>query len=196
MARPAKYDWDTIGADYKAGMEVTKVCLKHGIEKRALENKIYSAKWVINSEANSIISGLSAVSSKLGILKETNPEIMHAVYDRIKTESEFDVSAGSLVMKIMKGLHSVVDTGKAYEKVNTGMGVQDLEPVDMGGSHYLDVANAAYRAKELLKGKELTSSINVNATAGVQNNTALTMSKDEMIEEAKRRGIPLDFIGL
>lgn len=175
MARPAKYDWDSIGSDYKSGMELTKVCLKHGIEKRALENKIYSAKWVINSEANSIISGLHEVSSKMGILQETNPELMTALYDRIKTESEFDVSAGSLAMKIMKGLHTVVDTGKAYEKVNVGNGMQQLEPVKMGGAHYLDVANAAYKAKELLKGKEQTSSINVNATAGAVASNNITV---------------------
>jgi hypothetical protein len=36
--------------------------------------------------------------------------------------------------------------------------------------------------------------VNVTATAAVQNNNNL--SKDEMIEEAKRRGIPLDFINL
>jgi len=173
MARPAKYDWDSIGADYKSGMELTKVCLKHGIEKRALENKIYSAKWVVNSEVNAIMSGLEEVSSKLGVLQETNPELIPAVYDRIKTESEFDISAGSLAMKIMKGLHTVVDSGKSYEKVNVGAGIQQLEPVEMGGGHYLDVANAAYRAKELVKGKDITSSqnINVQTNVGIQTIT-------------------------
>lgn len=179
MARPPKYDWGVIEADYKSGMDIEKLCLKNGIEKRTLQNKVYAMQWEINSEANAIISGLNAVSCKIGALKETNPELIEAVYDRIKVESEFDISAGSLAIKIMKGLHTVVDNGKSYEKVNVGGGIQQLEPVEMGGGHYLDVANAAYRAKELIKGKDITSSQNINVQTNVQSNTKTTLTKED-----------------
>ena len=180
MARPVKYDWEVIEADYKSGMDLDKLCLKNGIEKRTLQNKVYAMKWEVNSEANAIIKELSEVSCKLGALKETNPELIEAVYDRIKTESEFDISSGSLALKIMKRLHNVVDSGKAYEKLNVGAGIQQLEPVEMGGSHYLDVANAAYRAKELLKGKEATTSQNINVSTAVQTN--ISKSIDDFYE--------------
>jgi hypothetical protein len=95
------------------------------------------------------------------------PEILEAVYDRIRTESEFDLVAGRLVTKTMKKLEKLVDDGIKSEKLNVGGGMQAFETVEMMGGDYLDVMNAAYRGKELLKGKELTSSINVNATAAV-----------------------------
>ena len=175
MARPSRYDWKAIEADCKAGLPVDKICQKHGIEKKTLQNKIYDKKWEVSGNAKAIMQGLEQVSGNLGQLEIEEPEIVNAVYDRIKTESEFDISAGSLAMKIMKGLHKTVDNGKSYEKVNVGAGIQQLEPVEMGGAHYLDVANAAYRAKELVKGKDITSaqSINVSATAAVQNNNTI-----------------------
>jgi hypothetical protein len=37
--------------------------------------------------------------------------------------------------------------------------------------------------------------VNVSTTAVAQANSTAEMSKEEMIEEAKRRGIPLDVIG-
>jgi len=195
MARPSPYDWKSIEADFKAGLTVDKICRKHTIEKKTLQNKIYDKKWEVSGNAKAIMKGLEQVSGNLGQLQAEEPEILDAVYDRIKTESEFDVSAGSLAMKIMKGLHTVVDNGKSYERVNVGNGVQNLEPIDMGASHYLDVANAAYRAKELLKGKEMTSSqnINVNATAAVQNNIDIkNIPEDELKEMADRYGIILE----
>lgn len=196
MARPSKYDWKAIEADFKAGIEKERICRKHGIEEKTLNNKIYEKKWMVSGNAKSIMTGLSEVSGSLGQMEIEEPEILEAVYDRIRTESEFDLVAGRLVTKTMKKLEKLVDSGFKSEKVNIGGGIQGFKTVEMMGGDYLDVMNAAYRGKELLKGKEITSSINVNATAAVQNNTTIEMTKDEMIAEAKRRGIPLDAIGL
>jgi hypothetical protein len=40
------------------------------------------------------------------------------------------------------------------------------------------------------------SEVNVSTMTAVQNNTTIEMTKEEMITEAKRRGIPLDFINV
>lgn len=166
MARPSKYDWKAIEADFKAGLSRDRICRKHGIEEKTLNNKIYEKKWAVSGTAKSIMNGLGEVSGNLGKMEVEEPEILEAVYDRIRTESEFDLVAGRLVTKTMKKLEKLVDGGVKSEKVNVGMGVQDFATVEMMGGDYLDVMNAAYRGKELLKGKEMTSSISVNATAG------------------------------
>ena len=171
MPPAPKYNWKTIEADFKAGLTVDKICRKHTIQKKTLQNKISEKKWVVSGTAKAIMSALEDVSGKIGELREESPELIEAIYDRIKVESEFDVSAGSLVMKIMKKLHTVVDAGKGYEKLNVGNGVQNIEPVEMSGAHYLDVANAAYRAKELLKGKESPATVQINNSNAVQNNS-------------------------
>ena len=182
MARPSRYDWKAIEADYKAGLPVDKICRKHTIEKKTLQNKASEKRWEVSGLAKAVFVGLSDVSGKIGELRESNPEIIEAVYDRIKTESEFDVSAGSLVMKIMKGLHTVVDSGKAYEKVNAGNGVQNIEPVNMQGSHYVDVATAAYKAKELIKGKDVTASQQINVNTAVQQNNITPKTLDDFYD--------------
>lgn len=182
MARPPKYDWKLIEADYKAGLDKRNICKKHNIEEKTLNNKVYEKRWVISGTAKAVMEGLSVVSGNLGQLEEESPELLPAIYDRIKVESEFDVSAGSLTMKIMKKLHTVVDTGKGYEKLNVGNGVQNIEPVEMTGAHYLDVANAAYRAKELLKGKESPATVQINNSNAVQNNITSKTLDDFYIE--------------
>jgi len=40
MARPSRYDWKAIEADCKAGLTVDKICRKHAIKKKTLQNKI------------------------------------------------------------------------------------------------------------------------------------------------------------
>lgn len=193
MARPSKYDWKAIEADYKAGLEKERICRKHGIEEKTLNNKIYEKKWAVSGNAKSIMTGLSEVSGSLGQLEIEEPEILEAVYDRIRTESEFDVVAGRLVTKTMKKLEKLVEDGVKSEKINVGGGVQAFETVEMMGGDYLDVMNAAYRGKELLKGKEVTSSINVSATAAVQNNLNIkNVSEDDLKEMADRYGIVLE----
>jgi len=167
MARPSKYDWKAIEADFKAGIDKERICRKHGIEEKTLNNKIYEKKWIVSGNAKSIMTGLSEVSGSLGQMEIEEPEILEAVYDRIRTESEFDLVAGRLVTKTMKKLEKLVDEGIKSEKLNVGGGMQAFETVEMMGGDYLDVMNAAYRGKELLKGKEVTSSINVNTQTNV-----------------------------
>lgn len=104
--------------------------------------------------------------------------------------------AGELVAKTMKKLEKLVDGGVKSEKVNVGVGIQDFATVGMMGSDYLDIMNAAHRGKEILKGKERTSSINVSATAGaVSQVDNRELSREELEHELKQRGIPLDLIG-
>lgn len=192
MARPSKYDWKAIEADFKAGLERERICRKHSIEEKTLSNKIYEKKWVVSGNAKSIMTGLSEVSGSLGQMEIEEPEILEAVYDRIRTESEFDLVAGRLVTKTMKKLEKLVDGGIKSEKLNVGGGMQAFETVKMMGGDYLDVMNAAYRGKELLKGKEVTSSINVNATAAVQNVSIQNIPDDELAIMAERYGIVLE----
>jgi hypothetical protein len=48
--------------------------------------------------------------------------------------------------------------------------MQAFETVEMMGGDYLDVMNAAYRGKELLKGKEAPATVHINNTNAIQNN--------------------------
>jgi hypothetical protein len=169
MARPAKYDWKAIEADFKAGINKDRICRKYSIEEKTLNNKIYEKKWIVSGNAKSIMAGLSEVSGSLGQMEIEEPEILEAVYNRIRTESEFDLVAGRLVTKTMKKLEKLVDCGIKSEKLNVGGGMQAFETVEMMGGDYLDVMNAAYRGKELLKGKEAPATVQINNTNAIQN---------------------------
>lgn len=74
MARPAKYDWKAIEADFKAGIDKYRICRKHGIEEKTLNNKIYDKKWVVSGHAKSIMKGLGEVSGSLGQMGIEEPK--------------------------------------------------------------------------------------------------------------------------
>jgi hypothetical protein len=81
---------------------------------------------------------------------------------------------------------------KALHKANVM-----LEMVDNPNDLRL-LVNAVDKASITLKVSDRfanAADINVNASAAVQNNN-IKLSQEEMIKEAKNRGLPLDFIGL
>lgn len=165
--RPSLYDWKAIESDYKAGLPIDRICQKHTIEKKTLQNKISEKKWVVSGNAKAVMQGFEEISGNIGIIQGSEPEILEAVYDRIRTESEFDIMAGRIVIKAMKKLEKVIDDGKKLEKVNVGNGVQNLEPVGMMGGDYKDALDAVYRGKEIIKGKEASTNVNVNTQTNV-----------------------------
>jgi len=195
MARPKSYDWTLIEADYKAGLNKPEIRRKYNVPRTTLDNKIRDEGWTVSVHANEAIKGLEQVSVHLGALEAQNPEILDAVYDRVRTESDFDIRAGRLVIKTMAKLESVVDKGTKLEKINVGDGMQSFEVVDMMGGDYKDVMDAAYRGKELLKGKDQVGpQVAIQNNTNTQNNT-ITMTKEEVEAEMKRRGLPIDIIG-
>ena len=194
MARPSKYPWEEIEADYKAGVDKKEICRKWKIPKKTLDNKIIEKSWEVSGLAVEAMRSLEQVSGNFGILEATDPKTAAALYDRVAHETDFDIRAGRLVVKTMKRLESLVDAGKKLEKVSVGTGIQELVEVGMMGSDYKDVMDAAYRGKELLKGKDQTGpqvAIQNNMT---QNNSIVELSEEEIEKELKARGLPIDII--
>ena len=161
MARPSKYNWDAIEADFKAGVPKNEIRRRHSVPRNSLDNKIRDNNWEVNEDATAVMQGFEAVSGHLGAIQAKNPEILGAVYDRIMVETDFDIRAGRIVAKTMQRIEDAVDSGKVMQKLNVGVGIQNMEPVQMGPRDLRDVADAVYRCKEVLKGKEAPAQINV-----------------------------------
>ena len=194
MARPSKYPWEEIKADYEAGLDKVEIRRRYNIPRNTLDTKISEQGWEVNQHAVKAMNGLSEVSVHFGALEAESPETAAALYDRVATETDFDIRAGRLVVKTMKRLESIVDAGKKLEKVSVGTGIQELVEVGMMGGDYKDVMDAAYRGKELLKGKDQTGpqvAIQNNMT---QNNSIGELSEEEIEKELKARGLPIDII--
>ena len=179
--RPSKYNWEAIEGEYRAGVQINDICRKHGIAKKTLQNKVSAELWEVSGGAKAVMKGFEEVSGILGTIEEESPEILPALYDRISTETEFDIMAGRIVTKTLRKLESVVDSGKKLEKVGVGGGIQSFQEVGMMGSDYKEVMEAVYKGKEILKGKEAAGT-----TVNVQNNnTAIAGVKtlDDFYEE-------------
>jgi len=163
--------------------------MKYKVPRNTLDNRIRDKNLVVSEHAEAAIQGLGAVSGHLGALQAETPEIIDAVYDRIANETAFDINAGRIVAKTMQKLEEIVTNGTKLEKVGVGNGIQSFQEVGMMGGDYKEVMDAVYRGKEVLKGKEASTNINVSATSATQNNYNV-LSDEELQEEMKKRGIP------
>lgn len=177
--RPSKYPWGDIEHDFKAGVPKPELCRRYRIPTKTLDNKIAEKKWKVSGLAVKAMSDLEQVSGSFGQLEEEDPKTAAALYDRVRTETDFDIRAGRLVIKTMKRLEGLVDRGKKLEKVGVGQGMQELREVGMMGGDYKDVLDAAYRGKELLKGKDITSQTQFSVQ---QNSTTQYLSEGEVMK--------------
>lgn len=183
MARPSKYDWESIEADYRAGLPKEEIRSKYKLQRNTLDNKIREKDWEVSSRAKSVIEGFEAVSGHLGALEAETPEILPAVYDRIEAETDFDIRSGRIVTKTLRKLEGIVDKGTKLEKVGVGAGIQSFEEVGMGAGDYKDVMDTVYRGKEVIKGKEAAQSVNV----AVNNTQAVQVNNGEAVTDAIKR---------
>jgi hypothetical protein len=159
--RPSKYDWNSIEADFRAGVPKADIRRRYKVPRNTLDNRIRDYGLEVEASAVAAMKGFEAVSGHLGALQAKSPEIMPAVYDRIATETEFDIVSSRIVMKAMSKVEKIIDNGNKLEKINVGVGMQRFEEVGMAAADYKDAMDAVYRGKEVLKGKEAPAQVNV-----------------------------------
>ncbi len=174
MARPSKYDWDKIEADFKAGVPKDEIRRRYRVPRNTLDNRIRDQKLTVSEDARAVMQGFGAVSGHLGAVEAKNPEILPSLYDRIATETDFDIRAGRIVIKAMQKIETIVEKGTKLEKVNVGMGIQNFEEVGMGPGDYKDAMDAVYRGKEVLKGKEAATQVNVQQNNDGEGSRSVT----------------------
>jgi hypothetical protein len=167
--------WERARAYYEAGTHtLQKIEDEVGINKGHLSRTAKKQLWKQGSKADYIEARIM-IAEKKATEKATTLQILDDIADEAIRHKQIINSNAELIASKIPIMLDQIDSAsdlKTLAEANDRLAIT------------LKVADRHAKSGE----------INVNATAAVQNNNNL--SKDEMIEEAKRRGIPLDFIGL
>lgn len=170
--------WEKAKEYFEVGLSLSDIEKKTGISRGALSKKSVSEQWDRNSPKKQLVAQSIEVEKAKETLKK-HPVSLE-VHNEIVSES----------VRLSNKVYSIQE--KALNKAEIMLDQIDT-PNDLK-----TIVEAVDRASVTLKVSDRHAK---SGDVNVQNNTAIqtnnvTMSKDEMIEEAKRRGIPLDFIGL
>lgn len=169
--------WERAKAYYEAGNHtLQKIEDEVGINKGHLSRTAKKQQWQQGSKADYIEARI-IIAEKKATEKATTIQVLDNIADeQIRHKKLINDNATKLANKLSK-MTDEIDTA------------QDLKLlVDANDRLAITLKVADRHAK--------SGDVNVSATAAVQNNTTIEMTKDEMIAEAKRRGLPLDIIGL
>jgi len=170
--------WERAKEYFEAGLSLSEIEKKTEISRGALSKKSVSEQWDRNSPKKQLISQAIEVEKAKETLRK-HPTSLE-VHNEIVSEN---VRLSNKVFSIQERALDKADT--MIDQVDTP---NDLRTI----VELVDKASITLKVSERHAPK---SDVNVSNTTQVQNNT-INMTKEEMIEEAKRRGIPLDFIGL
>lgn len=86
MARPTKYDWDSIDYTYINGIDIDTICDKYKVDKKTLQNRISAKKLeVVTGNINSHISDLKGVLGNITGISSNDPIINGILTDKIST---------------------------------------------------------------------------------------------------------------
>ena len=116
MARPSKYNWDEIRHAYESGVDVNKLCLKYGVVKKTLENRIHSNKWEVMGEINSAINEVSESFGRVSGIKEKYPEKAHIIDEQIEEKTKHLQFINNLTLKNLSVM---------AKKINEDLSIQD-----------------------------------------------------------------------
>lgn len=208
MARPAKYDWTEIRRHYESGMSPSEIVHKFKCPRSTLSEKINSENWSINEKANSVIQGIIAVSEEINELSESDTELARVATEIGQSKAAKTMAVNTVAENLLVRINESIIQNRKVElvKVKTySDGKVDgeiVEPVEVahGSSDHKAHADAIDKLAITLGVADRHApkgdiNVSANAAAAAQS-VDIKMSTEEMIEEAKRRGLPLDALGL
>lgn len=108
MARPSKYNWEAIQEAYEGGLNKDDIVKKYKLDKKQLNNKIYTGKWEVKGNLKADITEFYDNAHKMAqnVIK-LHPENQELVIEKIST-LEQDNELMSNNRKIAKLLQSII----------------------------------------------------------------------------------------
>ena len=147
MARPSKYNWDSIKEAYEKGFSKDEIVKKFNIPKAILTNKINKEKWVILCDVNSDIDELNAKSVQIAQNYIQNPDIAEMFEDKIITTTQDNELIGNnrKLLKAFQGLvgRNIKDGAyKTPQDIKAGVSsIKDIEAVARPQNNQISVQN-------------------------------------------------------
>ena len=135
MARPSKYNWNSIREAYEKGFSKDEIVVKFKIQKSILTNKINSQKWVVLCDVKSDIDELNAKSTQIAFNYAQNPDIAEMFEAKISTVIQ-DNELITNNRKLAKAFQGLIGQGvrnnvfKTASDIRAGVGsIKDIEAI-------------------------------------------------------------------
>ena len=135
MARPSKYNWQSIKEAYEKGFSKDEIIKKFKLTKAILTNRINVEKWVVLCDVNVHVDELNATSHKIAQNYAQNPDIAEMFEDKISTLSEDNELIGNnrKLAKAFQGLIGQGIRGNVYRTasdIKAGVSsIKDIESI-------------------------------------------------------------------
>jgi len=176
MARPQKYNWESIREAYEKGFTKDEIVKKFRVPKNILTNKINLEKWCVLCSVDDDIEGISAKLREVTHKYSQNKFIEEMLEERINTvalDNELIGSNRGLLKSFQKLIGDGIKDGIYDNPQNIKAGVSAIKDIEA-------VANPSTQKTE----------VNVNQTTQVNQNSILTA--EEAKEKALSLGVPLE----
>ena len=136
MARPSKYNWDTIKQAYEKGFTKDEIVKKFKVTKAILTNRINKEKWVVLCDVSSDVDELNAKSHQIAQNYAQNPDLADMLEDRLNTISEDNelINNNRKLAKAFQGLIGQgIKSGNIYKTasdIKAGVSsIKDIESI-------------------------------------------------------------------
>lgn len=114
MARPAKYNWERIRAEYECGITQAELVRKYEVDKSLLSKKVRAEEWKISPQTNAAIKGFSEGYST--ILQEVgkNPIVADLIADEVNSfDAEIARGVSDLNRSLIRQAREIANSGEA-----------------------------------------------------------------------------------
>ncbi|MEA3330625.1 MAG: hypothetical protein U9Q29_02905 [Campylobacterota bacterium] len=135
MARPSKYDWDSVKKAYEDGISQEVISKKYGVAKKTLANKVSSGKWEVMGGLNTHIDEFRDSLDNISRNTQNDPIKQEIAIDKIGTILE-DNDLISNDRKLLKAFQGLIGRGikdgiyETSQDIKAGVSsVKDIESI-------------------------------------------------------------------
>lgn len=156
---------------------------KNGVEKNALRN-------LAKEEISNIINAKEIEEKKNALSPIEKTHYTHVLLEEAQANNLYL----NVNQKILSTIMDALENGTKDMKINSGDGMQTIQPMRHEPSDLVALARAAQTATDSLgitQRHAPKSENNVAVQNNINSNMSLTMSEDEAKKEAERLGVPL-----
>lgn len=147
MARPSKYDWDSIKQAFEDGIERDVISRKYKVSRKTLDNKIALEKWEVSGELNSHVEAFRDSLGEISRNIENDPikaEIVHEKITTILEDNAIIANNRKLATAFQRLIGQGIKAGqyKTPQDIKAGVGaVRDIEAIANPQASKIEVNN-------------------------------------------------------
>lgn len=114
MARPAKYNWERIRAEYECGITQAELVRKYDLNKGRLSDRIKSEGWVVSKQQEAAIKGFRESYETIFETCESAPIVAELAADEIESfDAEMARGIRALNKTLINQSRLIANSGEA-----------------------------------------------------------------------------------